>query len=107
MADIVKVVAFDEAKMTVDVQPLTHYPDEDTFQTKPQVLAVPVSMVYGGGFSFCFASPYLQPLLYAGFISTEVFQAPLGLPVCFPFTTINFPFRVADWIATASAGPTW
>lgn len=52
VADIVKVVAFDEAKMTVDVQPLTHYPDEDTFQTKPQVLAVPVSMVYGGGWVF-------------------------------------------------------
>ena len=52
VADIVKVVAFDEVKMTVDVQPLTHYPDEDTFQTKPQVLAVPVSMVYGGGWVF-------------------------------------------------------
>ena len=52
VADIVKVVAFDEAKMTVDVLPLTHYPDEDSFQTKPQVLSVPVSMVYGGGWVF-------------------------------------------------------
>ena len=49
VADIVKVVAFDEANMTVDVQPITRYPDEDSFQTKPQVLAVPVAMIYGGG----------------------------------------------------------
>lgn len=52
VADIVKVVAFDEGAMTVDVQPLTRYPDEDTFQTKPQVLSVPVGMVYGGGWVF-------------------------------------------------------
>ena len=52
VADLVKVVAFDEGAMTVDVQPLTRYPDEDTFQTKPQVLSVPVGMVYGGGWVF-------------------------------------------------------
>lgn len=50
VADIVKVVSFDESSMTVDVQPITRYPDEDTFQTKPQVLAVPVCTYYGGGF---------------------------------------------------------
>ena len=50
VADIVKVLAFDESAMTVDVQPITRYPDEDTFQTKPPVLAVPVAMIYGGGF---------------------------------------------------------
>ena len=52
VADIVKVISFDEAKMTVDVQPIVRYPDEDTFQTKPQVLSVPVALVYGGGFVF-------------------------------------------------------
>lgn len=31
VADIVKVLAFDESAMTVDVQPITRYPDEDTF----------------------------------------------------------------------------
>ena len=50
VADIVKVVSFDAAAMKVNVQPLTRYPDEDTFQDKPQVLGVPVAMVYGGGY---------------------------------------------------------
>lgn len=50
VADVVKVLAFDEAALTVDVQPITRYPDEDTFQTKPPVLAVPVATIYGGGF---------------------------------------------------------
>ena len=48
VADVVKVLAFDEAALTVDVQPITRYPDEDTFQTKPPVLAVPVATIYGG-----------------------------------------------------------
>lgn len=50
VADVVKVVSFDADNMKVNVQPLTRYPDEDTFQDKPQVLGVPVAMVYGGGF---------------------------------------------------------
>ena len=58
VADLVKVVAYNEAAMTVDVQPLTRYPDEDTFQLKPQVLAVPVAMVHGGGLVF---RPFYQP----------------------------------------------
>lgn len=50
VADVVKVISFNEEKMTADVLPITRYPDEDGFQTKPQVLSVPVAMVYGGGF---------------------------------------------------------
>ena len=66
VADIVKVLAFDESAMTVDVQPITRYPDEDTFQTKPPVLAVPVSMIYGGGFD-------VRPLYQAGDIGVVVY----------------------------------
>lgn len=52
VADIVKVISFNESAMRVDVLPLTRYPDEDSYQTKPQVLSVPVAMVCGGGFTF-------------------------------------------------------
>ncbi len=52
VADIVKVVAFDESAMTVDVQPIVKCPDEDAFQSKPQILSVPVALVFGGGFVF-------------------------------------------------------
>lgn len=52
VADVVKVISFDEAAMTVNVQPTVRYPDEDTFQSKPQILSVPVALVFGGGFVF-------------------------------------------------------
>ena len=45
VADIVKIVKYDEDKMIVDVQPLTKYPDEEKFEKKPQVLSVPVALV--------------------------------------------------------------
>lgn len=32
VADIVKIVKYDEDKMIVDVQPLTKYPDEEKFK---------------------------------------------------------------------------
>ena len=66
VADIVKVISFDEAAMTVDVLPITRYPDEDSFQTKPQVLAVPVGMVYGAGF-------VIRPIYLAGDIGFVVY----------------------------------
>lgn len=66
VADIVKVISFDEKAMTVDVQPITRYPDEDTFQTKPQVLAVPVCTLYGGGF-------IIRPVYAAGDIGVVVY----------------------------------
>ena len=66
VADIVKVISFDEAAMTVDVQPITRYPDEDTFQTKPQVLAVPVCTHFGGGF-------VIRPVYSAGDIGVVVY----------------------------------
>lgn len=66
VADIVKVVAYDEDAMTVDVLPLARYPDEDAFETKPQVLAVPVAMVYGGGFVF-------RPVYQAGDIGVVLY----------------------------------
>ena len=66
VADIVKVLAFDEAALTVDVQPITRYPDEDTFQTKPPILAVPVATIYGGGF-------VIRPIYAAGDIGMVVY----------------------------------
>lgn len=50
VADLVSVVKMDAEKMTVDVQPLVRVPDRDQYQDKSQILAVPVAMIYGGGF---------------------------------------------------------
>lgn len=66
VADIVKVIKYDENKMTVDVQPLTKYPDEDKFEKKPQVLSVPVALVYGGGF-------VIRPVYEAGDLGFVVY----------------------------------
>lgn len=66
VADVVKVISFDGDAMTVDVQPLTRYPDEDGFQVKPQILAVPVVMIHGGGF-------IVQPVYQAGDIGVVLY----------------------------------
>ena len=66
VADIVKVISFDESNMTVDVLPLTRYPDEDSFQTKPQVLSVPVGAILGGGFAY-------RPVYKAGDIGVVLY----------------------------------
>lgn len=66
VADIVKVIKYDENKMTVDVQPLTKYPDEDKFEKKPQVLSVPAALVYGGGF-------VIRPVYEAGDLGFVVY----------------------------------
>ena len=66
VADIVKVIKYDESKMIVDVQPLTKYPDEDKFEKKPQVLSVPVALVYGGGF-------VIRPVYEAGDLGLVVY----------------------------------
>ena len=52
--------------MTVDVLPLTRYPDEDSFQTKPQVLSVPVGAILGGGFAY-------RPVYKAGDIGVVLY----------------------------------
>ena len=49
VADVVKVLAFDEAALTVDVQPITRYPTK-TLPDQPPVLAVPWLPSTGGGF---------------------------------------------------------
>lgn len=66
VADIVKVIKYDENKLIVDVQPLTKYPDEEKFRLKPQILSVPVSMVYGGGY-------VIRPVYQAGDIGIVLY----------------------------------
>lgn len=66
VADIVKVIKYDESKMIVDVQPLTKYPDEEKFERKPQILSVPVALVYGGGF-------VIRPVYEAGDLGFVVY----------------------------------
>lgn len=50
VGDIVKVLKFDPAKMTVDVMPVVKYQDEEKFQSCTPILSVPVAPVFGGGF---------------------------------------------------------
>ena len=90
VADIVKVISFDEAAMTVDVQPLTRYPDEDTYQTKPQILSVPVGIIYGGGF-------VVRPVYSAG---------DIGFVVYLDRAQAETPSAVFRPVPCASAEPT-
>ena len=73
VADIVKVIKYDESKMIVDVQPLTKYPDEEKFERKPQILSVPVALVYGGGF-------VIRPVYEAGDLGFVVYLTGTAIP---------------------------
>jgi len=52
VAAIVRVISFDPAKMTVDVQPLSKHLEGGSYQSQPPILGVPVSCMRGGGFIF-------------------------------------------------------
>ena len=50
VAATVKVVAFDPAKMTVDVQPLSKHLQNGKYESQPPILGVPVACTRCGGF---------------------------------------------------------
>ena len=51
VAQIVKVTAYDGAKQTVDVQPISKRLEQGTYQSQPPILGVPIVCDRGGGFS--------------------------------------------------------
>ena len=52
VAATVQVVAFDPAKMTVDVQPLSKHLQNGKYESQPPILGVPVACTRCGGFIF-------------------------------------------------------
>ena len=51
VAQLVKIIAYDPAKMTVDVQPISKRLDQGSYESQPPILSVPVSCQRGGGFA--------------------------------------------------------
>ena len=51
VAQIVKVTAYDGAKQTVDVQPISKRLEQGTYQSQPPILGVPIACDRGGGFA--------------------------------------------------------
>lgn len=66
VAAVVKVTAFDPAKMTVDVQPLSKRLEGGNYTSQPPILGVPVACTKGGGFVF-------RPWYKAGDIGAVVY----------------------------------
>ena len=52
VAAIVKVISFNESKMTVEVQPLAKSLEGGSFTSQPPILEVPVAATRSGGFIF-------------------------------------------------------
>lgn len=52
VAAIVKVLAFDKGRMTVNVQPLSKHLENGRYETQPPILRVPVAVTRTGGFVF-------------------------------------------------------
>ena len=50
VAATVKVIAFDKAKMTVNVQPLSKHLEHGEYESQPPILRVPVMCMRTGGF---------------------------------------------------------
>jgi hypothetical protein len=63
---VVKVTAFDPAKMTVDVQPLSKHLENGNFESQPQILKVPIAVTRCGGFIF-------RPWYKVGDVGTVVY----------------------------------
>ncbi len=58
VAAIVKVMAFDKSRMTVNVQPLSKHLENGNYETQPPILQVPVAVTRTGGFIF---RPWIKP----------------------------------------------
>ncbi|WP_288785393.1 Gp138 family membrane-puncturing spike protein [uncultured Bacteroides sp.] len=52
VAAVVQVMAFDSAKMTVDVQPLSKHLENGSYESQPPILGVPIACTRSGGFIF-------------------------------------------------------
>ena len=50
VAAVVSVTAFDPAKMTVDVQPLSKHLQNGKYESQPPILSIPVACTRSGGF---------------------------------------------------------
>lgn len=51
VAELVKVTAYDAAKQTVDVQPISKRLEQGSYQSQPPILGVPIVCDRGGGFA--------------------------------------------------------
>lgn len=66
VAATVQVTAFDPAKMTVNVQPLSKHLENGKYESQPPILKVPVALTHCGGFIF-------RPWIKEGDIGTVVY----------------------------------
>lgn len=66
VAATVQVIAFDPAKMTVNVQPLSKHLENGKYESQPPILKVPVALTHCGGFVF-------RPWIKEGDIGTVVY----------------------------------
>lgn len=66
VAATVQVIAFDPAKMTVNVQPLSKHLENGRYESQPPILKVPVALTHCGGFIF-------RPWIKEGDIGTVVY----------------------------------
>ena len=66
VAAVVSVTAFDPAKMTVDVQPLSKHLQNGKYESQPPILSIPVACTRSGGF-------IIRPWIKAGDVGVVVY----------------------------------
>lgn len=103
VAATVQVVAFDPAKMTVDVQPLSKHLQNGKYESQPPILGVPVACTRCGGFIF-------RPWLKAGdtgvvvYLDHDMDSTVSGGKEAKPLTERNHATTDAIFIGTIVAG---
>lgn len=66
VAAVVSVTAFDPAKMTVDVQPLSKHLQNGKYESQPPILSIPVACTRSGGF-------IIRPWIKAGDVGVVLY----------------------------------
>ena len=69
VAAVVSVTAFDPAKMTVDVQPLSKHLQNGKYESQPPILSIPVACTRSGGF-------IIRPWIKAGDVGVVLYLDP-------------------------------
>lgn len=103
VAAVVQVTAFNPAKMTVDVQPLSKHLQNGRYESQPPILSIPVAFTRSGGF-------IIRPWIKAGdtgvviYLDHDLDSTVAGAKEAKPLTERNHAATDAVFIGGIVAG---
>ena len=103
VAAVVKVLKFDPAKMTVNVQPLSKHLENGKYESQPPILQVPVAVTHSGGFIF---RPWFKPgdTGFVVYLDHDMDATVTGAKEAVPLTERNHATTDAIFVGALVAG---